>query len=138
MIFWLMSQRYYFNILCWRRRFLSRKFLRQVALTRCCQLVRSPPSTSCFCSSAGALHNFSDTSGRQVRLALMWDTLPEVSRSLRFRHQRRPEPSAPNSSCCEILGAGGAFPRLKSEEPRTRLSLSQPSTTGSAVMVLAR
>lgn len=137
--FWLMSQRYYFNILCWRRRFLSRKFLCQVALTR--QLVRSPPSTSCFCSSAGALHNISDTTGRHRSQADFdvgqppWRLL--VSRSLRFRYQRRPEPSAPNSSCCEILSAGGAFPPLKSEEPRTRLTLSQLLTTGSAVTVLA-
>lgn len=69
--FWLMSQRYYFNILCWRRRFLSRKFLCQVALTRCCQLVRSPPSTSCFCSSLTPL------AGTEVEPALMWDNLPE-------------------------------------------------------------
>lgn len=55
---------YYLNILCWRRRFLSRKFFCQVAPTRCCRSVRSPPSTSCFCSSAGALRNISDTSGQ--------------------------------------------------------------------------
>lgn len=105
MIFWLMSQRYYFNILCWRRRFLSRKFLCQVALTRCCRLVRSPPSTSCFCSAAGALHNISGTAGRHRSQADSdvgqppWWLL--VSQSLRFRHQRRPEPSAPNSSTQE-------------------------------------